>query len=161
MTGPQRGQLNGLRITRIVRPAGAENPHATMGLALLVQPLVLLEAQVFDIELQIDHRPPRSTALQITDPFAGRHGGRRHVVQNLERRHAQAQSWQIDDQQIYHDRIEAYADHLGPGVYVLHYIARTVTPGTFAWPGAQARLIDRPEEFGRSASATLTIKAGS
>ena len=58
----------------------------------------------------------------------------------------------------HHDRIEAYADHLGPGIYVLHYIARTVTPGTFAWPGAEARLIDRPEEFGRTASATLTVQ---
>jgi hypothetical protein len=41
---------------------------------------------------------------------------------------------------------------------VLHYIARTVTPGTFAWPGAEARLINQPEEFGRTASATLTVQ---
>jgi uncharacterized protein YfaS (alpha-2-macroglobulin family) len=41
---------------------------------------------------------------------------------------------------------------------VLHYIARTVTPGTFSWPGAEAHLIDNPEEFGRTATASLKVE---
>ncbi|MBD2214675.1 hypothetical protein H6G27_33225 [Nostoc linckia FACHB-104] len=32
----------------------------------------------------------------------------------------------------------AYADHLEPGVYSLHYLVRSVTPGKFLWPGAEA-----------------------
>ena len=156
VAGPQRGQLNGLRITRVVHLAGTSTATATMGLAMLGQPVALHAAQVFDIELQVitDHPIDR---VQITDPLPA---GMEAVDTSFKTTTAvaPAQSWQIDDQQIYHDRIEAYADHLGPGVYTLHYIARTVTPGTFSWPGAEARLIDRPEEFGRTATATLSVQ---
>jgi len=156
LDGNQRGGLSGLRITRIVHPAGAANVLATMGLAALTAPVDVAAANVFDVELQVitDHPVDR---VQITDPLPA---GFEAVDTSFKTSNAAqpAQSWQIDDQQIYHDRIEAYADHLGPGVYTLHYLARSVTPGTYAWPGAQARLIDRPEEFGRTATATLTVK---
>jgi uncharacterized protein YfaS (alpha-2-macroglobulin family) len=156
LAGAQRGQLSGLRITRVVHPAGAASTLATMGLAALAEPVALGAARVFDIELQIitDHPIDR---VQITDPLPA---GMEAVDTSFKTSNAVAPagSWQIDDQQIYHDRIEAYADHLGPGVYALHYIVRTVTPGTFGWPGAQARLIDRPEEFGRTATATLDVQ---
>jgi uncharacterized protein YfaS (alpha-2-macroglobulin family) len=33
-----------------------------------------------------------------------------------------------------------------------------VTPGTFAWPGADAHLITRPDEFGRSAASTVVVR---
>ena len=69
----------------------------------------------------------------------------------------QSNSWQIDTSQIYSDRVVAYAQHLDPGVYELHYLVRSVTPGTFAWPGARAYLQDAPEQFGRSASTSLRI----
>ncbi|WP_371357491.1 hypothetical protein, partial [Hydrocoleum sp. CS-953] len=39
-----------------------------------------------------------------------------------------------------------------------HYLVRSVTPGTFIWPGAEARLQYAPEEFGRSATTTLVVK---
>ena len=70
---------------------------------------------------------------------------------------AGASDWQLDDQQIYLDRVVCYADHLNPGVYTFHYIARGVTPGTFAWPGTEAHLAFAPEEFGRSSSSTLEL----
>lgn len=54
---------------------------------------------------------------------------------------AQADSWQIGYQQIYSDRILAYSNHLDAGVYSLHYLVRSVTPGRFLWPGATARLV--------------------
>jgi uncharacterized protein YfaS (alpha-2-macroglobulin family) len=69
----------------------------------------------------------------------------------------QTDSWEIGTQQIYSDRVVAYAPHLGPGVYDLHYLVRSVTPGTFKWPGARAYLVHAPEQFGRSASTTLRI----
>ena len=69
----------------------------------------------------------------------------------------QSNSWQIDTSQIYRDRVVAYAQHLEPGVYDLHYLVRSVTPGTFAWPGAHVYLKDAPEEFGRSAGTLLEI----
>jgi uncharacterized protein YfaS (alpha-2-macroglobulin family) len=156
LAGPQRGRLAGLRITRIVHAAGTAGALATMGLAALTDPVTLAPAQVFDVELQViaDHPVDR---VQITDPLPA---GMEAVDTAFKTSNAEApaQSWEIDDQQIYHDRIEAYADHLGPGVYTLHYIARTVTPGTFSWPGAEARLIGEPETFGRTASASLIVR---
>ena len=38
------------------------------------------------------------------------------------------QAWEIDYQQVYQDRVTAYAQHLDPGVYMLHYLVRSVTP---------------------------------
>jgi hypothetical protein len=67
-------------------------------------------------------------------------------------------SWEIGYQTIHRDRVTAYGDRLGPGVYQLHYLARSVTPGTFEWPGAEVHLQYAPEEFGRSASVTLEVK---
>ena len=116
LAGEQRGQLNGLRITRIVHPAGTATSAATMGLAMLAQPVDLHAAQVFDIELQVitDHPIDR---VQITDPLpAGMEAVDTSFKTNTTT--APAESWQIDDQQIFHDRIEAYADHLGPGIEI-------------------------------------------
>jgi hypothetical protein len=67
------------------------------------------------------------------------------------------QAWQIDYQQIYQDRITAYAQHLDPGVYMLHYLVRSVTPGEYLWPGASAYLLNAPEEFGRSAFRSVKV----
>jgi uncharacterized protein YfaS (alpha-2-macroglobulin family) len=47
---------------------------------------------------------------------------------------------------------------LNAGVYRLHYLARTVTPGTFAWPGGEVHLVDRPDEFGRTAATVVVVK---
>ncbi|MBW4561294.1 MAG: hypothetical protein KME32_09065 [Mojavia pulchra JT2-VF2] len=55
-------------------------------------------------------------------------------------------------------RIIAYADHLEPGVYNLHYLVRSVTLGNFLWPGAEAHLQYAPEEFGRAAESTLVLE---
>lgn len=70
---------------------------------------------------------------------------------------AKADSWEIDYQTIYRDRIMAYGNHLEAGVYTLHYLVRSITPGTFVYPGAEAHLQYAPEEFGRSASAMVAI----
>jgi uncharacterized protein YfaS (alpha-2-macroglobulin family) len=40
----------------------------------------------------------------------------------------------------------------------MHYLVRSVTPGMYRWPAARVYLEDAPEEFGRSANATLTLK---
>ncbi len=66
---------------------------------------------------------------------------------------AQLQKLQLAD-----DRIIAYSDHLDPGVYSLHYLVRSVTPGTFIYPGAKVYLQYAPEEFGRSADSTLVLE---
>jgi hypothetical protein len=71
---------------------------------------------------------------------------------------AKADSWQLGFRTIHRDRIIAYADHLEPGVYSLHYLVRSVTPGTFLYPGAEVHLRYAPEEFGRTADSTVVLE---
>lgn len=70
----------------------------------------------------------------------------------------QQDSWEIGYQQLGRDRILAYANYLDTGVYTLHYLVRSVTPGTFLWPGSEVHLEYAPEEFGRAATTTLEVQ---
>lgn len=158
LLGNAPGRFNGLRVDRKVRLAGEDQVLATMGLSALNQPVTVEVGQVFDIGLEIitdhpidhlvitDQLPAGfeavDTTFQITNP----------AVQ------AQVDSWEIGYQTIYADEVVAYGDRLNAGVYNLHYLVRSVTPGTFEWPGAEVHLKYAPEEFGRSATATLAVK---
>ncbi len=66
-------------------------------------------------------------------------------------------NWQVDYQSIHRDHVLAFAHHLQAGVYAVHYLVRSVTPGSYGWPGARAYLEYAPEEFGRTASSRLMI----
>ena len=159
--GAAPGRLAGLRVTRVVREANAAAVLATMGLAAPAASLALPAAHVYDVELQIvsDHPVER---VVITDPLpAGFEAVDTSFATTSAALQLPASSWSIGDQQIRADRIEAYADRLDAGIYRLHYLARTVTPGTFAWPGASAHLVDRPDEFGRSAPRLVTSSRSS
>ncbi len=152
------GRLNGLRVTRVVRLANAPEVLATLGLAPRTEPLTLQPARVYDVELQIvaDHPVER---VVITDALpAGLEAVDTSFATNAAQ-HAPSEAWEIGDQQIRADRIEAYADHLDAGIYRLHYLARSVTPGTFLWPGAEAHLAARPDEFGRTTATTVVVSA--
>jgi hypothetical protein len=113
--------------------------------------------QVFDIDLEIISDRPVNN-VQITDYLPG---GLEAVDTSFQTAtnyfQPQADSWEIDYQRIYSDRIVAYADRLDAGVYHLHYLARSVTPGTFFWQGAEAKLQYEPEQFGRCASSSLEV----
>jgi len=158
LAGAAPGRLNGLRITRVVREANTTPVLLTMGLLPPASSLTLAPARVFDIELQIVSDHPVERVL-ITDPLpAGFEAVDTSFATTSKALHLPEASWAIGDQRIRSDRIEAYADRLDAGIYRLHYLARSVTPGTFAWPGAEAHLVDRPDEFGRSASSVVVIK---
>ena len=158
LPGASPGRLNGLRVTRVVREANTTPVLATMGLLAPAASLTLAQARVFDVELQIVSDHPVERVL-ITDPLpAGFEAVDTSFATTSKALHLPEASWAIGDQRIRADRIEAYADRLDAGIYRLHYLARSVTPGTFAWPGAEAHLVDRPDEFGRSASSVVLIK---
>ncbi|MDB5071325.1 MAG: large extracellular alpha-helical protein [Candidatus Eremiobacteraeota bacterium] len=157
LAGNAPGRLNGLRITRIVRAANTTPVLATMGLAALTSSLDFPAAKVYDVELQIVSDHPVERVL-ITDPLpAGFEAVDTSFATTSQALKTPATDWKIGDQQIHTDRIEAYADHLDAGIYRLHYLVRTVTPGTFAWPGANAHIVDRPDEFGRSATSVVVV----
>ncbi|NJK72752.1 MAG: hypothetical protein HC926_05765 [Synechococcaceae cyanobacterium SM2_3_60] len=71
---------------------------------------------------------------------------------------AQTNSWQLRAQTQDRDQINAYADRLEAGVYRLHYLAQSVTPGTFSWPGGTAHARYNPADFGRTASSIVRIE---
>ncbi|MDB5029040.1 MAG: large extracellular alpha-helical protein, partial [Candidatus Eremiobacteraeota bacterium] len=156
--GNAPGRLSGLRVTRVVREANTDPVLASMGLAAPTASLTLPAARVYDVELQIvsDHPVER---VVITDPLpAGFEAVDTSFATTSRAIKTPSTDWKIGDQQIRFDRIVAYADHLDAGIYRLHYLARTVTPGTFAWPGADAHLITRPDEFGRSAASIVVVR---
>lgn len=152
------GQLAAFRVVRSVSaPSSTAPPLATMDLARATAPLEVKAGDVFDVGVRVivDHPVDR---LAIEDPLpAGFEAVDTTFRTSLKAIAPQSDSWAIDAQQIYRDRVFAFAQHLGPGIYDVHYLVRSVTPGTFAWPGARAYLVDAPEEFGRSAAATLRV----
>ena len=157
LLGNAPGRFNGLRVDRTIRPAGENEAFATMGLSELEKPVTVKVGQVFDIGLEIitDHSIDH---VLITDPLPAGFEAVDTSFQIANRAvQAQSDSWEIGYQTIYEDRVVAYGDRLNAGVYKLHYLVRSVTPGTFEWPGADVHLKYAPEEFGRSATATLDV----
>jgi alpha-2-macroglobulin len=155
------GELAAFRVVRIVTsPAGNGSatpaPVATMDLAP-AQPLEVDAGRVFDVGVRaiVDHPVDR---VVIDDPLpAGFEAVDTTFRTTLQAIVPQSNSWDIDTSQIYRDRVVAYAQHLDPGVYEVHYLVRSVTPGEFAWPGARVYLQDAPEQFGRSAASVLKV----
>jgi uncharacterized protein YfaS (alpha-2-macroglobulin family) len=150
------GELAAFRVIRSIQPPGSANALATMDLAAAA-PFDVAAGKVFDIGVRVivDHPVDR---LLIEDPLpAGFEAVDTSFQTTLQTLVPQSDSWEIDTQQIYRDRVMAFAEHLGPGVYDVHYLVRSVTPGTFVWPGAKAYLRDAPEQFGRSASTQLRV----
>lgn len=149
--------MNGLRITRTIRPANQEKVLYTAGL-YVNDSLKVPVGQVYDIGLEIITDHPVDHVL-ITDPLpAGFEAVDNSFQTSTPYFKARGDRWTAGYQTTYKDRILAYGDKLNPGVYTLHYLVRSVTPGTFNYPGAEAHLQYAPEEFGRSASTTLVVE---
>lgn len=158
LQGNQPGRFNGLRVTREISKVNEEKVLQKTGLYAFDKPLTLTSGQVFDIGLEIiADRPVQH--LVIKDPLpAGLEAVDASFQTATAALQAKADSWQLGFKTIYRDRIIAYADRLEPGVYSLHYLVRSVTPGTFLWPGAEVHLQYAPEEFGRTADSTLILE---
>jgi hypothetical protein len=158
LPGNQPGRYNGLRVTREIRSLNEEKVLQKTGLYALDKPLTLETGQVFDIGLEViaDH-PVEHVA--IADPLpAGFEAVDESFQTATSALQAPTDSWELGFRTIYRDRIVAYADHLEPGVYSLHYLVRSVTPGTYRYPGAEVHLQYAPEEFGRAAESTLVLE---
>ena len=152
------GVLTAFRITRSFSDVGAASPRATMDLAPVSTPVAADAGRVFYVGLRIavDHAVDR---LVLEDPLpAGLEAVDANFQTSNKSQVAQSDSWQIDDRQIYRDRVTAFAQHLQPGIYEMHYLVRSVTPGRYGWPGARVYLQDAPEQLGRTASTVIEVK---
>lgn len=156
--GNPPGRLQGLRVTRSVRPANASDILHQMGLSPIEDPVSLELGQVYDVGLEIITDHPVNHVI-ITDPLpAGLEAVDTSFQTSTPYFQPQQDSWQISYQTLERDRILAYGDRLNAGVYTLHYLVRSVTPGTFLWPGSEVQLEYAPEEFGRTTAVTLEIQ---
>ncbi|PZR57973.1 MAG: hypothetical protein DLM50_04445 [Candidatus Meridianibacter frigidus] len=150
------GMLNGLRVTRMVRAANEAPVLVTAGLSHAAG-ATLSAGAVYDVEIELIADHPVDHVL-ITDPLpSGLEAVDSAFATSVPTVQTPGDSWEIDYQTIYKDRIVAFADHLGAGLYQFHYLVRSVTPGRFRWPGAEAHLQYAPEEFARTAASLLTI----
>ncbi len=152
------GVLAGIRVIRDVRPIGGGDLLASMDLAPISAPASFDAGTVVDIGVRVivDHPVDR---LAIEDPLPAGFEAIDASLQTSSTAVAAApDSWQLENRQVYADRVTAYAEHLEPGIYEMHYLARAVTPGSYRWPGARAFLRDQPEEFGRSAFAIVNVR---
>ncbi len=152
------GRLEGLRIARIVTPAGQAKPLQQHFLSP-VPALELKTGDVVDVGLEIAADRPL-THLQIEDWLpAGLEAVDRSFAIANPAVTAQPSAWQIQHQEIRGDRVRGYAERLEPGAYEFHYLARAVTPGTYQWPGATVTARHAPETFGRTVAGQLQLKA--
>ncbi|MDJ0735414.1 MAG: alpha-2-macroglobulin [Nostocaceae cyanobacterium] len=158
LQGNQPGRYNGLRVTRQIRKVNEEQVLQKVGLYALDKPFKTKTGEVFDIALEVITDHPVDHVV-ITDPLpAGFEAVDESFQTATAALQAQADSWELGYKTIYSDRIVAYGNHLEPGVYSLHYLVRSVTPGTFRYPGAQVHLQYAPEEFGRAAESGLILE---
>ncbi|MCM1983510.1 alpha-2-macroglobulin family protein [Lyngbya confervoides] len=158
LQGKLAGQMNGLRILRTLRPANQDQILSTMDLRPTEDPLSVSVGQVFDIGLEIITDHPVDHLL-VTDPLpAGFEAVDTTFQTATQYFQGRGDSWQLSYQNIFKDQVVAYGDRLEAGSYQMHYLVRSVTPGTFAWPGAEVQLKYKPEEFGRSAAAQLVVQ---
>lgn len=158
LQGNQPGRYNGLRVIREIRGVNQDKVLRKISLYAKDEPLTLELGQVFDISLEIIADRTVDNVV-IADPLpAGFEAVDESFQTATAALQAKADGWELGYKTIYRDRIIAYADRLEPGVYNLHYLVRSVTPGTFVYPGAQVHLQYAPEEFGRTAESTLVLE---
>lgn len=100
---------------------------------------------------------PLNAALQTTSQANLRSG--RAYGQPDDGRDGDSPGWRtgIDHVELRDERVLLFATTLTPGTTVYQYVARATAPGQFIAPPAQAEEMYRPEIFGRSAYALVTV----
>jgi len=66
--------------------------------------------------------------------------------------------WSFYHQELRHDSVRFYSDHIEAGNYHLSYVAQAVATGTFQRRAAKAEEMYDPEVFGRAVPGMLTVK---
>jgi len=57
------------------------------------------------------------------------------------------------------DRVLTFFDHVEPGMYRVHYLARAASVGAFVVPPTRIEAMYAPEVYGRTATTTLAVRA--
>jgi uncharacterized protein YfaS (alpha-2-macroglobulin family) len=56
------------------------------------------------------------------------------------------------------DKISVFSDMIPPGVYEYNYLIRPVTPGVYLTPGPTVSEMYAPDNFGRGAGQSITVR---
>ncbi len=64
----------------------------------------------------------------------------------------------FNHRELHDDRVLLFADQLAAGVHTFTYLARAITPGTFAMPATYVEMMYEPEVFGRTGSMIVEVK---
>jgi alpha-2-macroglobulin len=64
--------------------------------------------------------------------------------------------WSGNFREIRKDRVLFFTDHIGPGTYVIHYVARVRAAGSVTAPPAKAEAMYHPDRFGLTETQRLT-----
>ncbi|HXG01752.1 MAG TPA: hypothetical protein VNL69_13230, partial [Bacteroidota bacterium] len=93
-----------------------------------------------------------NTSLQTESTELGR--------ELTELRRQEEQRWwgSFNHRELHDDRVLLFADELSAGVHTFTYLARAITPGSFAMPATHAEMMYEPEVFGRTGSTQIKIK---
>jgi alpha-2-macroglobulin len=156
------GRFNGLRVSRsiqLVDQATSKEklePIARMDLSPVKDDLEVKAGQVLEVtvELVTDHPIDH---LLLTDPLPAGFEAIDPGIKTTAANEAQSVPWQLRMPLIYADRVTTWGEHLETGIYQLKYLVRSVTPGSYLYPGVEAKLQYAAEEFGRSASARINV----
>jgi uncharacterized protein YfaS (alpha-2-macroglobulin family) len=60
--------------------------------------------------------------------------------------------------EVHDDRVVEFFDHLAPGMYRIHYLARATVLGQFVVPPTRIEAMYAPEVFGRTAASGLSVR---
>lgn len=137
---PAREQ--GITIRRKIRDAGS---------------IDLGEPVAVDLEL-LTHHALHYVAIEVPIP-----AGLEPVHHNLGRGHAAATQRGaagnfLNHQELRHDRVVLFADHLQPGHHTHTIHLRATSRGRYLFPPAHAEAMYIPEVHGRTTTATLTVR---
>ncbi len=158
------GRFNGLRVSRSIQLVNNQEqskekaaPIVRMDLSPIKDNPEFKAGQVLEVtvELITDHPVDH---LLLTDPLPAGFEAIDPGTKTTAKNEAQSVSWQLRSPLIYADRVTTWGEHLEAGIYQLKYLVRSVTPGSYLYPGVEAKLQYAEEEFGRSASTRIQVK---
>jgi alpha-2-macroglobulin len=157
------GRFNGLRVSRSIQLVATQEqskenvkPIVQMDLSPIKDNPEVKAGQVLEVtvELITDHPVDH---LLLTDPLPAGFEAIDPGIKITAKNETQSGSWQLRSPLVYADRVTSWGEHLEAGIYQLKYLVRSVTPGTYLYPGVEAKLQYAEEEFGRSASTHIQV----
>ena len=171
-TLPKVARDEGLFVTKYVR--GVPATAVTAALPLLPQRTAdsVVAGDLVIVDLLFETAEPRDRIV-LDDPLPAGLEALDYEIDTTSQAHKDA-STKSDDpstkwlgttfqsassrREVKDDRVVTFFDHVEPGMYRVHYLARATTLGTFIVPSTRIEAMYEPEVYGRTAATVLTVR---